>query len=245
MTPRLAASPFALRRPSSQKPARSRSWVGLLCVAASLTAHGALLALVLPSPTAKNLPADSPGEPPVVLEDIAVTVLPKPVVVDALPTEEIAQPTAPVPVLQAAPPAVSAAPVPPVSPPVPSPVVPEPVPPAPPAPPEEVSGPYVNFPHLGGQTACQGLSDCWRSPVSSSWRSVASDLEERLEAQGYTLSNVTGEVLAIDSGVRVYVVSKPGEPDYFLNLVSVADGVLYTMTAEPMTSAQVLVLQRS
>lgn len=251
MTPRLAVSPFALRRPSPQKPARSRSWVGALCVAASLAAHGALLALVLPSPTPEHLPADSPVEPPVALEAIAVTVLPKPVIADALPAEELAQPVAPAPAApQAAPPAlvVPSAIVPPVSPPTPSPVASEPPPlppPAPPAPPEEVPGPYVNFPHLGGQTACPGLSDCWRSPVSSSWRSVASDLEGRLEAQGYTLSNVTGEVLSIDSGVRVYAVSKPGEPDYFLNLVSVGDGVLYTMTSEPMTSDQVLALQRS
>ena len=59
------------------------------------------------------------------------------------------------------------------------------------------------------------------------------------------MSNITGEVLSIDSGVRVFAVSKPGEPDYYLNLVSVREGVLYTMTAEPMTSDQVLALQRS
>jgi hypothetical protein len=97
----------------------------------------------------------------------------------------------------------------------------------------------------GAQAACEGLADCWRSPVSSSWRSAAGDLEARLESQGYTVSNITGEVLSIDSGVRVYAVSKPGEPNYYLNLVSVREGVLYTMTAEPMTSDQVLALQRS
>ncbi|MBE9112343.1 hypothetical protein IQ273_23370, partial [Nodosilinea sp. LEGE 07298] len=105
---------------------------------------------------------------------------------------------------------------------------------------------YANFPHLdGAQAACEGLADCWRSPVSSSWRGAASDLQARLEAQGYTLSNVTGEVLSLDSGVRVYAVSKPGEANYYLNLVSVRDGVLYTMTAEPMTTDQVLALQQS
>lgn len=81
--------------------------------------------------------------------------------------------------------------------------------------------------------------------MESSWRSAAGDLKERLEAQGYTVSNITGEVVAIDSGVRVYAVSKPGEPDYYLNLVSVREGLLYTMTAEPITSDQVLALQRS
>ncbi|PSN14732.1 hypothetical protein C7293_10450 [filamentous cyanobacterium CCT1] len=89
------------------------------------------------------------------------------------------------------------------------------------------------------------MADCWRSPVSSSWRGAASALQARLEAQGYTLNNVTGDVLSIDSGVRIYAVSKPGEASYYLNLVSVRDGVLYTMTAEPMTSEQVLTLQRS
>jgi hypothetical protein len=81
--------------------------------------------------------------------------------------------------------------------------------------------------------------------VSSSWRSAASDLQAQLEAQGYTLDNVTSEVLSIDSGVRVYAVSKPGEPGYYLNLVSVQEGVLYTMTAEPITSEQVVTLQQS
>jgi hypothetical protein len=81
--------------------------------------------------------------------------------------------------------------------------------------------------------------------VTGSWRSAAGNLQERLESQGYTVSNITGEVLSIDSGVRVYAVSKPGEPDYYLNLVSVQEGVLYTMTAEPMTADQVLELQRS
>ncbi|PSR12640.1 hypothetical protein C8255_26345, partial [filamentous cyanobacterium CCP3] len=110
----------------------------------------------------------------------------------------------------------------------------------------ETPAPYASFPHLNGaQAACEGLADCWRSPVSSSWRGAASDLQARLEAQGYTLDNVTGEVLSIDSGVRIYAVSKPGEASYYLNLVSVREGVLYTMTAEPMTSDQVLTLQRS
>ncbi len=80
--------------------------------------------------------------------------------------------------------------------------------------------------------------------MSSSWRSAAGDLQARLEAQGYTVSNVTGEVLSI-SGVQVYAVSKPGEANYYLNLVSVGKGLLYTMTAEPMTADQVVALQRS
>ncbi|PZV03754.1 MAG: hypothetical protein DCF32_13245, partial [Leptolyngbya sp.] len=117
----------------------------------------------------------------------------------------------------------------------------EPVP-EPPAPPS----PYASFPHLeGAQAACEGLADCWLSPVDSSWRGAAVDLQARLESQGYTVSNITGEVLSIDSGVRVYAVSKPGEPDYYLNLVSVQEGVLYTMTAAPMSDDQVLALQRS
>ncbi|PZO42608.1 MAG: hypothetical protein DCF17_08305, partial [Shackletoniella antarctica] len=118
-----------------------------------------------------------------------------------------------------------------------------PEPPAAPEPPPPAL--YADFPHLEGQAACEGVADCWRSPVSSSWRSAAGDLQARLESQGYTVSNVTGEVLSIDSGVRVYAVSKPGEANYYLNLVSVGEGLLYTMTAKPMTADQVVALQRS
>lgn len=221
------------------------------CAIASLAAHGVLLALVIPDSDPAPPLAEDLAETPPPLDDVTLTVLPP--TVEAPPAVAPAEPrptttAAPPP----APPQAPAAPAPAAQPqPSPQPLAetPEPAVTPPPAPAVEPPAPpalYANFPHLdGAQAACEGLADCWRSPVSSSWRSAAGDLQARLESQGYTVSNITGEVLSIDSGVRVYAVSKPGEPEYYLNLVSVREGVLYTMTAEPMTSDQVLALQRS
>ncbi|MGB3200031.1 MAG: hypothetical protein WBA99_03960 [Nodosilinea sp.] len=263
MTPRLAPSPLTLprppkpqRQPDQRGMGKSRSWLGSLCVVVSLVAHGAVLVVAMPdSSTEPEAIAEEP------LDEVAVTVLPKaptapepaptatapPTAVNVVPPRPVpvqqpmAQPQRPVPQAQAAVTPAAPPPAPPAA------IAPEPAFTPPPAAAEpEPPALYANFPHLdGAQAACEGLADCWRSPVSSSWRGAANDLKERLEAQGFTLSNVTGEVLSIDSGARVYAVSKPGEADYYLNLVSVREGVLYTMTAEPMTSAQVLALQRS
>ncbi len=255
MTPRLLTAPTALHRPGKPQQRRPRLRLGWLCVAASLGAHGVLLALVLPGRD-QAVPPVAPLAADPVPPSIAVTLLPKPPeqpvpVVDSLavpapvsapprPIDAIAAPLSPQPVPPPDPVAVP-----------PEPVAPEPVAVAPEPPPLEnpapaPPAPYANFPHLAGaQASCEGGNDCWRSPVTMSWRSAAGDLQTQLEAQGYTVDNVTGEVLSLDSGVRVYAVSKPGEPGYYLNLVSVRDGVLYTMTTEPMTSDQVLALQRS
>ncbi|MGF1517289.1 MAG: hypothetical protein ACFCVB_05720 [Nodosilinea sp.] len=253
MIPRLAPSFFPLRRLLSPRRKAARSWLGVLCVAASLGAHGVLLALMMPGQESDLQPPEPPAETLPPPNDVAVTVLPRPEDVAPPPEAAIAPTTAVAPPAPPAPVAPAAAPPEVVTPP--EVVAPpnSPAAPAPPAPPPPATvlepdppAPFADFPHLdGAQATCPGLATCWRSPVSSSWRTAANDLQDRLEAQGYRLSNVTGEVLAIDSGVTVYAVSKAGEPDYFLNLISVSDGVLYTMTPEPMTTEQVLTLQRS
>jgi hypothetical protein len=105
--------------------------------------------------------------------------------------------------------------------------------------------PDSDFPHLAGAEAtCEGLADCWRSPASS-WRSASADLKNQLENEGYTLTNVTGEVLDIDTGVRVYAVKEGEAMAYYLNLVSVVGGVVYTMTEEPITPEMVSALQQN
>lgn len=260
MTPRLTTPPFSLRRSASKPKGRfsweflgkSQAWLGVGCAIASLAAHGVLLALVIPDSNPAPPKAEDLAETPPRLDDVPLTVLPPTVKAPPAVAPVGPAPTTPVAVSPVAPQASIAPPVVAVQPqPSPQPAAEppdttatpplEPVP-EPPAPPS----PYANFPHLeGAQAACEGVADCWRSPVVSSWRSAAGDLQARLESQGYTVNNITGEVLSIDSGVRVYAVSKPGEPEYYLNLVSVREGVLYTMTAAPMTSEQVLALQRS
>ncbi|MBE9111838.1 hypothetical protein IQ273_20735, partial [Nodosilinea sp. LEGE 07298] len=76
MTPRLAPSTFAPRRTTAKQRKGARAWLGPLCVAASLAAHGVLLVLVIPDPN-DTPPADAIAEQPTVLDDVAVTVLPQ------------------------------------------------------------------------------------------------------------------------------------------------------------------------
>jgi hypothetical protein len=64
-----------------------------------------------------------------------------------------------------------------------------------------------------------------------------------LEAQGYRLSNITGEVLSTETGVRIYRVAKDGEDPYYLNLVSVTEGILYSLTPTPLSEDRLVALQ--
>ena len=263
MTPRLAPSPFPLRRLLLPRQKTARSWLGVLCVAASLGAHGVLLALVMPGQESAPQPPETAVETLPPLNDVAVTVLPRseavapPPEAPPLPTTAVVPPAPLAPMAPAAalpeevaPPEAMALPeLPAAEPPVAEPPVAEPpavVPPPATVLEPEPPAPFADFPHLdGAQATCPGLATCWRSPVSSTWRSAANDLGTRLEAQGYTLNDVTGEVLSIESGVLVFTVRKIGAPDYYLNLVSIDNGVLYTMTAEPITADYVVTLQRS
>lgn len=231
------------------------------CLVAALGLHWLVLSWELPqhSQPEPDLAAEEVAEEP--LKDISITVLPQ-----STPTPTpAAEPPAPeMPPIQPA-----SSPLPPRSP---DPPPLQPAPPATMPPPEAVDqepdlsesevlvketlepepnldpdppepSPYADFPHLAGAEAtCEGMADCWRSPASS-WRSASTDLKSQLENAGYTLTNVTGDVLDVDTGVRVYAVKQGEEVAYYLNLVSVVDGVLYTMTEEPITSEMVRVLQ--
>lgn len=238
------------------------------CLVAALGLHWLVLSWQLPqhpqpdpTPTAKETSEDP-------LNDISVTVLPQsnptPAAEPSSPTPSPIQPSpSPLPPISPAPP----------SPQLPTPVPVQTMPPLEPAdqepdllepevlveetlepesdlepdpesdPEPSEPSPYADFPHLAGAEAtCEGVTDCWRSPASS-WRSASTDLKSRLENAGYTLTNITGEVLNVDTGVRVYAVKQGEEVAYYLNLVSVAGGVLYTMTQEPITSEMVSALQ--
>ena len=231
---------------------------------AALGLHWLVLSWELPQhpqPDPTPVAEESPKTP---LKDISITVLPQ-----STPTPTpTAEPSSPAP----PPIQPSPSPLPPRSPDPPSPPPPPPEPAATMPPPEPVDqepdlsesevlmkdtlepepnldpappepSPYADFPHLAGAEAtCEGMADCWRSPASS-WRSASTDLKSQLENAGYTLTNVTGDVLDVDTGVRVYAVKQGEEVAYYLNLVSVVNGVLYTMTEEPITSEMVGVLQ--
>jgi len=202
----------------------------------SVAAHALVLGLPL-QPTAELDPLPPVLVEPPTLETISLRQMPSPPMVAIAPTPP--------------PPSIAA----PVSEPVPEPLpvevqAPEPVPEplaaaVEPAvePPVAEPSPYGDFPHLeGAEAACADQPDCWQVPVAS-WRSGAGDLQSRLEALGYSLSNVTGEVLGVETGVRVYAVSKADQQPYYLNLVSSGGGLLYTMTEQPISEAEVLALQ--
>ena len=64
MTPRLISATLPVRHSATREKGRSRSWLGPLCLATSLAAHGLLLALVVPDPSPSPLPADPQVEQP-------------------------------------------------------------------------------------------------------------------------------------------------------------------------------------
>jgi hypothetical protein len=236
---------------------------------AALGVHWLVLSWDLPQNSQPEPPAITEEAAKEPLKDISITVLPKPSPTST-PTPTAEPPSVAPPPLQSSPsPLPPGSPIPP-SPQPPTPasaatlpppdpadqepdaaepeiLVEEPPEPEPnlepePKPPEPSA--YADFPHLAGAEAtCDGVADCWRSPASS-WRSASADLKNQLENAGYTLTNVTGEVLSVDIGVRVYAVKQGEEVAYYLNLVSMGvGGILYTMTEEPITSEMVGVLQ--
>lgn len=104
--------------------------------------------------------------------------------------------------------------------------------------------PYADFPHFqGAQQADCGVETCWTSPVEGGWRGAARSIQDNLEAQGYRLSNITGEVLSTETGVRIYRVAKDGEDPYYLNLVSVTEGIRYSLTPTPLSEEMLVALQ--
>ncbi len=91
---------------------------------------------------------------------------------------------------------------------------------------------YADFPHVdNAQAGCNGLQDCWQTPETQ-WRTVSQNLEENLKAKGYVVKQLD---LADDTGIRVYQVSKNGETQYYLNLLSTGQGTVYRFSQEPLT----------
>lgn len=238
----LKNAPFLKRWPIS---------AGGLFLAASLGLHSLLLALPLASP-----PDAEPEQ--VEPESLEITVLPAPVpVVEPVTPSAATVPPVQVPAqvpIQAQP--TTRPVIQPVLQPTPSPAAPpakaeelpisDSEPPTPPSPLEEEvpPSPYQDFPHLAEATSgCQGVAECWRSPASS-WRAAAGALREQLETQGYQLENITDQIVSEDTGVRIYAVARNGTPEYYLHLISVAGGVLYTLAQEPLTADAIAAIEK-
>lgn len=262
MTLQFFAHPAPIPRSFSLKTGiiRLKPWLGGLCLVASFGAHGVLLGLPWSSSNSDTEDFVAMEEPPTTTVDVAVLPTPlaqsesepdppppvappaemRPVAVD--PSPRVAPPVQPsVPEVIPTPAEPLVVPEPSVTEPMTADPEPEPVT----APvPEPEPQPYANFPHFQGaqQTDC-GIATCWTSPVEGGWRGAAQSLRDRLEAQGYSLSNITGEVLSTETGVRIYRVTKAGEDPYYLNLVSVAEGIRYSLTPAPLSEDRLVALQ--
>jgi hypothetical protein len=228
-------------------------------LAASLGAHGLLLGLPW-SPRAHEAEDPATMEEPTASIDVAVLPAPQPEPAPSVPAPPPAEmrPAAVVPAPRVAPPVQQSvpevipgpaeplvAPEPPVTEPMATDPQPEPIAEPQPQPvPEPEPQPYADFPHFQGaqQTNC-GVETCWTSPVEGGWRGAARSIQDNLEAQGYRLSNITGEVLSTETGVRIYRVAKDGEDPYYLNLVSVTEGIRYSLTPTPLSEEMLVALQ--
>ena len=220
---------------------RLRPWLLL-----SLALHAAVFsapllhsaAPTLPEPEATVSLAPAPPLPSAVVSPPALPT-PTPQLSPQLPPQLI--PQAPPVAVRPTPPQVATPAVPPASPTPfpaasPSPAsVPslEPVPSPSPEPPS----PYATFPQIAGTTSgCGGREHCWQS-ANTQWRAIASTLEQELQTRGYDVSRVE---LEIETGMRVYRVSKLGEPAYYLNLISTFEqGTVYLISEQLMTVAEI------
>jgi hypothetical protein len=264
MTLQSSAHPTPIPRTSGRKAgiAKLKPWFGGLCLAASLGAHGVLLGL--PWWPSANETEDFAALEELPLATMDVAVLPAPPaqpeldIPIAVPRPATTRPTAVdpsprvVPPVQPSVPEVipasaeqEADPAPPAPDPMSTHLEPEPIPEPMAEPiPEPEPQPYADFPHVqGAQQADCGGEACWTSPVEGSWRGAARSIQDNLEAQGYILNNITGEVLSTETGLRIYRVVKDGEDPYYLNLVSVNDGILYSLTPTPLSEDRLVALQ--
>lgn len=262
MTLQFSAHSTPIPRTSGRsfRMAKLKPWLGGLCLAASLGAHGVLLGLPWSPSADETEDLAAIEEPPTMTMDVAVLPTPQ-APAEPEPTPPVVRPAATRPAAVATNPSPRAIPpnpqVAPESipdpaepladpePPITEPIATNPEPePTPEPTPEPEAQPFADFPHFqGAQQADCGGEACWTSPVEGGWRGAARSIQDNLEAQGYTLNNVTGEVLSTETGVRVYQVTKDGEAPYYLNLVSVAEGILYSLTPTPLTEDRLVALQ--
>lgn len=84
---------------------------------------------------------------------------------------------------------------------------------------------------IQGAIACEGIKDCYASPETNG-RSVASTLEQQLQAQGYTLKLLD---LAEDTGMKIYQLSQNGQPKDYLHIIWTAQGTRSLRLPQPVT----------
>jgi hypothetical protein len=77
---------------------------------------------------------------------------------------------------------------------------------------------------IPGAKGCNSLIGCWQVGETQ-FRSVAENLQKRLEQDGYQVEKL--DDIEDDIGRSVYRVSKDGETPYYLNVLSIDQGTIY------------------
>ncbi|MCL6434220.1 MAG: hypothetical protein K6T90_08365 [Leptolyngbyaceae cyanobacterium HOT.MB2.61] len=114
-----------------------------------------------------------------------------------------------------------------------------PKPPASPSPtPEpEPTNILVIFSRLAG--AVPGCSnskkDCWQVNETQ-WRSVASNLEQQFEQQGYRVDKL--DDLEDEEGMGIYELTKPGTPPHYLHFLLTDQGTVYFLDSKRLSRGE-------
>jgi hypothetical protein len=120
----------------------------------------------------------------------------------------------------------------------PIPPIQKPIPPAQ----QPVQQPPVKAPdafQIQGATACDRVKDCYASPETNG-RAIAKTLEEKLEAQGYTLTAID---LDEDTGMKIYHLFQNGQPKDYLHIIWTDKGTRSLRLPEPEKNYDQLLLK--
>lgn len=186
-------------------------------------------------PPALAVPAIPPTAPP------RAAIAPPPLPVQVPPPLPAAAPPAVRPVAAPRPPVPVSSPV--ARPPVPSPspvaqATPSPTPT--PTPEETPASPSVfpqNFHPSDAQPGCdRDRQNCWQT-AETRWRSVALNFEQTLEQRGYEVQPL--DDLDQDTGVRMFRISKDGNAQYYLTVVSTLAGTRYAHSEQRLSLEEI------
>ncbi|WP_421658766.1 hypothetical protein [Leptothermofonsia sp. ETS-13] len=77
--------------------------------------------------------------------------------------------------------------------------------------------------------------DCWQVNETQ-WRSVAGNLEQQFEQQGYRVDKL--DDLEDEEGMGIYEVSKPGAPTHYLHFLLTDRGTVYLLDSKRLSRGE-------
>jgi hypothetical protein len=89
---------------------------------------------------------------------------------------------------------------------------------------------------VGATPGCRGKAGCWKL-TESNGRTIAGTLEQKLESQGFTYSDLNAEP---DTGFRVYEVAKDGVKQYYLHMIWNDRGTAYVRDENQLSYDQLV-----